>query len=86
MKKALILLLVLLMILIGLPLPVMGAMGCADCNLMATVAACGAAFVLVAAAAALMLLVVTGRRRSVWLSVLADLLAGTGLFRPPRLA
>lgn len=86
MKKALLLLLIVLMIVIGLPLPVMGAMGCADCNVMGTtVAGCTTAVVL-AAAAALLLVLVVGRRLSAWLSALADLAAGTGLFRPPRLA
>ena len=84
MKKAVLLLLIVLMIVIGLPLPVMGAMGCADFNVMGTtVAGCTTAVVL---AAALLLVLGVGRRLSAWLSALVDLVAGTGLFRPPRLA
>ena len=86
MKKALVLLLVVLMILIGLPLPVMGAMGCADCNLMATPwTSCPVVVVLIAGAAALMVLLAR-RQLSTWVAALADLLVGAGLFRPPRLA
>lgn len=85
MKKTLVLLLIVVMIVTGLPLPVMGAMGCADFNVMGTtVAGCTTAVVL--AAAALLLVLVVGRRLSAWLSALVDLVAGTGLFRPPRLA
>ena len=79
------LLLIVVMIVTGLPLPVMGATGCADFNVMGTtVAGCTTAVVL--AAAALLLVLVGGRRLSAWLSALVDLVAGTGLFRPPRLA
>lgn len=86
MKKALVVLLIMVMILIGLPLPVMGAMGCADCAVMGTPAVwCAAAVVLVATAAVLLALA-RGRRLSSWLSALADLVAGAALFRPPRLA
>lgn len=86
MKKTLVLLLIVLMIVTGLPLPVMGAMGCTTCAVMGTpVAGCLTAVVLVAAAAALLRVLVAGRRLSAWLSALADLIAGAGLFRPPRL-
>lgn len=84
MKKALVVLLIVLMILIGLPLPVMGAMGCADCALMAPTGICVMAFVLVGAAALLVALV-AGRRLSAWPSRMAGLLGGDMLFRPPRL-
>ena len=63
MKKTLVLLLIVVMIVTGLPLPVMGAMGCADCAVMGTpVAGCTTA--VVAAAAALLLVLVGGRRLS----------------------
>ena len=86
MKKALIVLLVVVMVVIGLPLPIMGAMGCTECPFMAAPAAtCFLAVVFTAAATVLWLLLV-GRRLSVLLAALTHLVERAVLFRPPRFA
>ena len=84
-RKTLAILLVILLVVIGVPLPIMGMMSCPQCDLLSSPTSCALLFV-AAAALTVSLGVLFGRRLLTWVSQLVDLMFGSQLFRPPQLS